>query len=104
MTAGKKKSRPLPAFLRADHFAERLMNLHEHGSFSVKGYEVNVIPGTDYAFIRLAVLEKALQTRPVERRYVFSQSQLAELRDEIESALRLLKEVMETEASVPGLH
>lgn len=64
------------------------MDLEEPTSFSVTTYEVRVIPGTGYAFIRLGLVEENPQASS-ERRFVFSYTQLSELRDEIESALRM---------------
>ncbi|MCE3258134.1 MAG: hypothetical protein K0Q64_2217 [Nitrobacter vulgaris] len=80
------------------------MDSDKHAAFSVMGYEVNIIPGTEYAFIRLALVDKPLQTRPVARHYVFSYGQLAELRDEIDAALRLSKEALQNELDMPRLH
>lgn len=79
------------------------MDLEEPTAFSVTTCEVRVIPGTGYAFIQLGLVEENPQA-PSDRRFVFSYSQLSELRDEIESALRIVKDPVKADPPIPKLH
>lgn len=71
---------------------------------SVTHSEVTVIPSSQDAFLRLTYLENPPQTIPSERRYVFSYSQLVELKTQIEAALRMLQDVMKRDPPIPNLH
>lgn len=73
-------------------------------TFTVRNCEVSAIPGTGYAFIRLALEETPLQAVPEERRYVFSLGQLAELREEIDAVLRLSGQPVRDEPPLSHLH
>lgn len=80
------------------------MDPEEQATFSVTGCEVKIIPGTEYAFIRLAFLEKPALTVTPGRRYVLSYGQLAELRDAIDEALHALKETLKRDPPAPIVH
>ena len=80
------------------------MDPEEHATFSVTGFEVNIIPGTEYAFVRVCFVEKPLQTAHSVRRYVFSYGQLAELRDVIDRALLAFKNALKRDPPAPSVH
>ena len=76
----------------------------KRAAFSVTDCELRIIPGTKHAFISLTLVDKPLQRIPSTRRYVFSCAQLAGLRDEIDAALCLVREDMESDLAMPHLH
>ncbi|HET9663935.1 MAG TPA: hypothetical protein VFP00_06885 [Burkholderiales bacterium] len=80
------------------------MDPADHVTFSVTHSEVTVIPNSQDAFLRLTYLENPPQPIPSERRYVFSHSQLVELKTRIEAALQVLEDVMKRDPPIPHLH
>lgn len=80
------------------------MDPEEHVTSSVTGCEVSVIPGSEYVSIRITFVEDPAQTTSAKRKYVFSYGQVAELRDAIEDALRVLKETLKRDPPAPIVH
>ena len=54
--------------------------------------------------IRITFVEDPAQTTSAKRKYVFSYGQVAELRDAIEDALRVLKETLKRDPPAPIVH
>lgn len=69
-------------------------------TFPVSNCEVCAIPGTGYAFIRLSFAEDVGR----DRRYVLSYTQLAQLKGEIDSVLRLWRDPVRVEPPMSHLH
>jgi hypothetical protein len=80
------------------------MDPKEHATYTVTGCEVSVIPGSEYVCVHIVYAERSQQRKPTRRRYVFSFGQLAELRDAIDEALRVLKQSLKRDPPPPIVH
>ena len=76
------------------------MEPDDRATFPVSNCEVCAIPGTGYAFIRLSFAEDVGR----DRRYVLSYTQLAQLKGEIDSVLRLWRDPVRVEPPMSHLH
>lgn len=80
------------------------MEPEDSTAFTVSNCEVSAIPGTGYAFIRLTLAENRQSELASDRRYVLSCSQLSQLREEIDSVLRLWRDPVSVEPPISNLH
>ncbi|MGQ0751495.1 MAG: hypothetical protein ACT4PS_13240 [Betaproteobacteria bacterium] len=103
MRKGRLPGQSDPAQIIAE-FTGATMEPDDSTTFAVSNCEVSAIPGTGYAFIRLTLTENCLSDSVPDRRYVLSCSQLAQLKDEIDSVLRLWRDPISAESPISNLH